>query len=133
VESLFAAACEASYDMSPADLSEALAGESGVPRPTPGPLPTGGLTAQLALRAAHIAYQRRFGHVFVICLYGCGPDEALDRVLSSLRVRLNNDPDEEWTVTAEELRGIALARLRHLVGGGTYSGAGVPVRGWASP
>jgi 2-oxo-4-hydroxy-4-carboxy-5-ureidoimidazoline decarboxylase len=109
---LLAAAGEASYDLSPADLAEALAGE----RPTEPPLgPGASPAARTALRAAHTAYESRFGHVFVVCLTGRSRAEALDAVLASLRTRLGNDPDEERATTAEELRGIALARLEQMV------------------
>lgn len=114
MEALLAAAGEASYDLSTADLAEALAGESPVPPPSPSG-PTTCPTADTALRAAHAAYERRFGHVFMVCLDGCQPDEVLDRVLTSLRTRLNHTPEEERPVAADQLRRIARARLAHLI------------------
>jgi 2-oxo-4-hydroxy-4-carboxy-5-ureidoimidazoline decarboxylase len=114
MEALLAAAGEASYDLSSADLAEAFAGESPVPPPSPfgsSDWPA----ADTALRAAHAAYERRFGHVFMVCLEGCQPDEVLDRVLTSLRTRLNHTPEEERPVAADELRRIARARLAHLI------------------
>lgn len=114
VDALLAAADEASYDMSPADLAEAFADESRVPQP-PGLRSPGSPAAETALRAAHAAYESRFGHVFVICLDGLQSDEHLDAVLASLRTRLNHDPDQERPVAADELRKLALVRLVHLV------------------
>lgn len=58
----------------------------------------------------------------MVCLEGIDPEEMLDAVLSSIRTRLANDPDEERLVAADELRRIALTRLEHLVA--THSGAG---------
>ncbi|MFC6515301.1 2-oxo-4-hydroxy-4-carboxy-5-ureidoimidazoline decarboxylase [Streptomyces goshikiensis] len=63
--SLLAAADEASYDLSQADLTEALSGEF------PAELGRGApYAALLALDAAHAQYERTFGHAFVICLAG---------------------------------------------------------------
>ncbi|QMU79225.1 2-oxo-4-hydroxy-4-carboxy-5-ureidoimidazoline decarboxylase [Streptacidiphilus sp. PB12-B1b] len=112
---LLAAASEASYDMSFADLTEALADESCMPQPLLGVRAPGSQAAHTALRAAHAAYEARFGHVFVVSLDDCPADEMLDRVLVSLRERLASDHDEERSTTAEELRRIALSRLEHLV------------------
>ncbi|AXE88137.1 2-oxo-4-hydroxy-4-carboxy-5-ureidoimidazoline decarboxylase [Streptomyces sp. Go-475] len=106
LDSLLAAADEAAYDLTWADLTEALAAE---PLPT---LPPGTYSAaHTALSAAHAAYEARFGHVFVICLDGVAPDETLDRVLEAIRSRLTNDPEEERAVTADELRRLARGRL----------------------
>lgn len=115
VPSLLAAASEASYDLGPADLAEALADESCMPQPLLGVRAPGSQAAHTALRAAHAAYEARFGHVFVVSLEGCPPEELLDHVLASLRARLGNDVDEENSITAEHLRRIALSRLEHLV------------------
>ncbi len=57
------------------------------------------------------AYEERFGRVFLVCATGLGGDE----ILSSLRERLGNDDATEEAVVAEELRKIALLRLRKLV------------------
>ncbi|MFE2303070.1 2-oxo-4-hydroxy-4-carboxy-5-ureidoimidazoline decarboxylase [Streptomyces sp. NPDC059445] len=107
---LLAAADEAAYDLTPADLAEALAGESLTP------LPDGAYSAaHTALSAAHAAYESRFGHVFVISLDEFTPGEALDQVLAGIRSRLANDPEEERIVTADELRRLARGRLTRLV------------------
>lgn len=129
-ESLLAALDEASYDMTPADLTEALAPESpllpstGTGRQEPGaPVPPGGhdqrgvLAAHTALRAAHAAYENRFGHAFLVCLDECAPGEQLGLALASVRTRLGNDPEEERPVVAEELRRLARGRLPRLVQG----------------
>lgn len=68
-----------------------------------------------ALAAAHSAYESRFGHSFVICLDDVAPGEELDQLLSGLRDRLGNDPEEERVVAAEELRRLARGRITRLV------------------
>ncbi|MGW3625202.1 2-oxo-4-hydroxy-4-carboxy-5-ureidoimidazoline decarboxylase [Streptomyces sp. NPDC000880] len=110
LDALFAAADEASYDLSPADLCEALADESSA-----GAHPGAPQVAHTALGAAHAAYESRFGHAFVICLDGYHPKEYLDQVLAGIRTRLGHEPDEERVVSAEQLRGLARSRLAHVV------------------
>ncbi len=108
--SLLAAADEAAYDLAWSDLTEALAAE-----PLPALPPDTYAAAHTALSAAHAAYEARFGHVFVICLDGLTPDEVLDHILEAIRSRLTNDPEEERTVVAEELRRLARERLIDVV------------------
>ncbi|GHC07938.1 2-oxo-4-hydroxy-4-carboxy-5-ureidoimidazoline decarboxylase [Streptomyces vinaceusdrappus] len=104
--SLLAAADEAAYDLSPDDLTEALAAESLPPLPE-----DTYAAAHTALNAATAAYESRFGHAFVICLDGMPANEALDHALVGIRSRLANDPDEERQVAADELRRLARGRL----------------------
>ncbi|NSC23507.1 2-oxo-4-hydroxy-4-carboxy-5-ureidoimidazoline decarboxylase [Streptomyces albus subsp. chlorinus] len=118
VEALLAAADEASYDLTTADLREALAGEPAA-HPLDGEPQPGVLAAHTALRAAHGAYERKFGHAFLCCLDGLAAEERLDHVLAGIRTRLENDADEEWAVTAEELRLLARGRLGRLAMWGT--------------
>ncbi|MGW0992812.1 2-oxo-4-hydroxy-4-carboxy-5-ureidoimidazoline decarboxylase [Streptomyces sp. NPDC002523] len=112
LDSLLAAADEAAYDLSPRDLSEALAGESfpELPADTYS-------AAHMALDAAHAAYETRFGHAFVIYLGDAHPDEAIDRILERIRSRLTNDPEEERVIASEELRRVAKERLGQLLRG----------------
>ncbi|NJQ00657.1 2-oxo-4-hydroxy-4-carboxy-5-ureidoimidazoline decarboxylase [Streptomyces zingiberis] len=84
----------------------------------------GARAAHTALRAAHAAYESRFGHGFVICLDGVDPAESLDHVLAGLRTRLGHEPEKERLVAAEELRRLSLGRLARLVCGGGLSPAG---------
>lgn len=64
-----------------------------------------------ALLDGNRAYEERFGRVFLICATDlCGDD-----VLSALRARLGNDEQTEAAVVADELRKIALLRLRKLL------------------
>ncbi|MEV5154428.1 2-oxo-4-hydroxy-4-carboxy-5-ureidoimidazoline decarboxylase [Streptomyces werraensis] len=106
--SLLAAADEATYDLSPEEVAEALAFE---PLPS---LPEDTYSAaHTALNAAHAAYEAKFGHVFVLCLDGVPENEVLDRVLENIRSRLANDPEDEHHVTKEQLRLLARERLNH--------------------
>lgn len=127
VDALLAACDEASYDMAPEDLAEALAAESAQHPPAGG---QGGgeggrgstargrrgvVAAHTALHAAHAAYESRFGHAFLICLDGCQPGQWLDVTLAGVRARLGNDAEEERVVAADELRRTARGRLARLV------------------
>lgn len=106
LDALLAASDEAAYDLTAADLAEALAGETlpALPDDTYG-------VAHTALNAAHAAYEARFGHVFVIALDTTHPDELLNDTLEAIRSRLTNDPEEERTVVADQLRRLARTRL----------------------
>ncbi|MFE6227257.1 2-oxo-4-hydroxy-4-carboxy-5-ureidoimidazoline decarboxylase [Streptomyces sp. NPDC057854] len=105
-DALLAAAEEAAYDLTGADLDEALAAESSAPAHPDAPP-----AARTALSAAHAAYESRFGHAFVISLDGVRPGERLDAVLAGIRSRLGNEPEEERAVAADELRRLARSRL----------------------
>ncbi|MFF5725627.1 2-oxo-4-hydroxy-4-carboxy-5-ureidoimidazoline decarboxylase [[Kitasatospora] papulosa] len=110
VDTLLAASDEAGYDLAPADIAEALAEESAPCLHHDAPR-----AAHLALRAAHAAYESRFGHVFVICLDGLRPSQHVDQVLAAIRTRLTHEPDEERSLTAEEMRRLARGRIIELV------------------
>ncbi len=64
-----------------------------------------------ALLEGNRAYEERFGKVFLICASGLGAEQILQR----LNERLTNDDDTESAVIADELRKIALVRLRKAV------------------
>jgi OHCU decarboxylase len=65
--------------------------------------------ATLAMLAAgNSEYERRFGHLFLICATGRSADEMLE----ALRRRLANDPAAELAIAAEEQRKIAVLRLQ---------------------
>ena len=63
------------------------------------------------LRAANAAYEERFGRVFLICATGLSGEE----ILADLHGRLGNDDATEAAVVADELRKIALLRLRKVL------------------
>ena len=65
-----------------------------------------------ALAAGNAAYEKRFGHVFLICASGLSGLEMLDR----LRVRLGNDGDAERAAVRRELEKITRLRMAKLLG-----------------
>lgn len=64
-----------------------------------------------ALAEANRAYLARFGYIFIVCATGRSAEE----MLALLRQRLQNDPDAELSVAAEEQRRIARLRLEKLL------------------
>lgn len=62
---------------------------------------------QERLRAGNVAYEARFGRVFLIRAAGRDARE----ILASLEQRLGNDPETETQVVAGQLREIAVLRL----------------------
>jgi 2-oxo-4-hydroxy-4-carboxy-5-ureidoimidazoline decarboxylase len=68
--------------------------------------------SQGPLIAGNVAYEERFGHVFLICASGLTGQE----MLIALRERLSNTPDAERVVATSELLKITLLRARKLAG-----------------
>jgi 2-oxo-4-hydroxy-4-carboxy-5-ureidoimidazoline decarboxylase len=68
-----------------------------------------GAGAELAedLFAGNVAYEERFGHVFLICATGLSGEA----MLTALRERLGNDPETERAVVRAELGKILDLRL----------------------
>lgn len=65
------------------------------------------------LRDGNIAYEARFGHIYLVCATGrSGAD-----LLANLTARLANDPVTELGVVRVELGKIAALRLRRVVEG----------------
>jgi 2-oxo-4-hydroxy-4-carboxy-5-ureidoimidazoline decarboxylase len=73
---------------------------------------SGAVGAAEELRDGNLAYERRFGRVFLICATGLSAGE----ILAALRDRLGNDEETERAVVREELRKIVSLRLGRLVG-----------------
>jgi 2-oxo-4-hydroxy-4-carboxy-5-ureidoimidazoline decarboxylase len=123
VEATVAAADAAARDFTAADVDRALAahprigeravGESASARWSRGE--QGRVdrddSTLTALAAGNRAYEDRFGRVFLISAAGLSGDQ----ILASLRSRLDHDDDTELRVVADELRKIALLRLRALL------------------
>ena len=63
------------------------------------------------LAEGNLAYEERFGHVFLICATGLSGQQMLDQ----LRTRLNNDSQAERTVVRRELQKITQLRLAKLL------------------
>jgi 2-oxo-4-hydroxy-4-carboxy-5-ureidoimidazoline decarboxylase len=64
-----------------------------------------------ALAAGNREYEQRFGYIFIVCASGKSAAE----MLAILRERLNNDPDAELRVAAEEQSKITHLRLKKLI------------------
>jgi 2-oxo-4-hydroxy-4-carboxy-5-ureidoimidazoline decarboxylase len=62
---------------------------------------------QAALRAGNLAYETRFGHIFLICATG----QSATDMLAALRQRLSNEPGAEREIVRDELRRIVRLRL----------------------
>ncbi|HSC76991.1 MAG TPA: allantoicase [Candidatus Acidoferrales bacterium] len=72
----------------------------------------GASAAALAeLREANRAYESRFGCIFIVCATG----KTTEEMLALLRQRLQNEPDKELRVAAEEQRRIMQLRLEKML------------------
>ena len=69
-------------------------------------------TVRQALVDGNVAYEERFGYVFLICATGLSGQDMLDQ----LQVRLGHDPEAERAVVREELLKITQLRLAKLLG-----------------
>jgi 2-oxo-4-hydroxy-4-carboxy-5-ureidoimidazoline decarboxylase len=78
-----------------------------------------GEAVRQALADGNLAYEQRFGYVFLICASGLSGQDMLDQ----LRARLDHDPQAERAVVREELLKITRLRLTKLLG---------PLTGWNS-
>ncbi|MFJ8111953.1 2-oxo-4-hydroxy-4-carboxy-5-ureidoimidazoline decarboxylase [Streptomyces sp. NPDC096132] len=119
-DALYAASDTAMAGLTAADLAEAMAGHPPIGRPKPGD-PTsareqrGMAGASDALRAEmlelNLAYQEKFGHVFLICATGRTGEQMRDAV----KERLGNTPEREREIVRTELGKINRIRLARLV------------------
>jgi len=72
---------------------------------------TAGDEVRQGLADGNLAYEQRFGHVFLICASGLSGQEMLDQ----LRARLDNDEEAERTVVRAELRKITRLRITKML------------------
>ncbi|MFF3988025.1 2-oxo-4-hydroxy-4-carboxy-5-ureidoimidazoline decarboxylase [Streptomyces sp. NPDC001797] len=119
-EALYSASDAATAELGEADLAEAMAGHPPIGRPRPGD-PTSareqsgmagaadGLKAEML--ELNLAYQERFGHVFLICATGRTGEEMRDAV----KERIGNPPEREREIVRTELGKINRIRLARLV------------------
>jgi 2-oxo-4-hydroxy-4-carboxy-5-ureidoimidazoline decarboxylase len=63
------------------------------------------------LADGNLAYEQRFGHIFLICASGLSGQEMLDQ----LRARLEHDEEAERTVVRDELRKITRLRMTKML------------------
>ncbi|WP_326700756.1 2-oxo-4-hydroxy-4-carboxy-5-ureidoimidazoline decarboxylase [Streptomyces sp. NBC_01754] len=120
LQALLLASDAATAELSGKDLAEAMAGHPPIGRPEPGD-PTsareqrGMEGASEELRAEmlelNLAYQERFGHVFLICATGATGEQMRDAVTA----RITNSPDREREFVRTELGKINRIRLTRLV------------------
>ncbi|MEU6994546.1 2-oxo-4-hydroxy-4-carboxy-5-ureidoimidazoline decarboxylase [Streptomyces sp. NPDC046465] len=120
VEALFAASDAAMAELTAEDLAEAMAGHPPIGRPKPGD-PTSareqrgmaGASEELKaeLLELNLAYQEKFGHVFLICATGATAEFMLDR----LKTRIENGAEGEREIVRSELGKINRIRLTRLV------------------
>ncbi|SED94853.1 2-oxo-4-hydroxy-4-carboxy-5-ureidoimidazoline decarboxylase [Streptomyces sp. 2112.3] len=118
-DALFAASDAAMAELTAEDLAEAMAGHPPIGRPKPGD-PTsrreqsGMAGASEALKAEmlelNLAYQEKFGHVFLICASGRTGEEMRDAV----RDRIDNTPEQEREIVRAELGKINRIRLTRI-------------------
>ncbi len=121
-EELLASSDAAMAGLAPADLEQALAGHPRIGdrrgadersrREQAGVLGADQATIQ-ALAEGNEEYERRFGHIYLVCATG---RDAAD-LLALLRERLGNDPETEWGVVRRELGKISRIRLARLLEG----------------
>ncbi|MFG2484506.1 MULTISPECIES: 2-oxo-4-hydroxy-4-carboxy-5-ureidoimidazoline decarboxylase [Streptomyces] len=119
-ESLFAANEAAMAELTADDLGEAMGGHAPIGRPKPGD-PTSareqrgmaGASEELKseLLELNLAYQDKFGHVFLICATGATGEFMRDAV----KVRIDNSPEQEREIARGELVKINKIRLTRLV------------------
>ncbi|WP_369226429.1 2-oxo-4-hydroxy-4-carboxy-5-ureidoimidazoline decarboxylase [Streptomyces sp. R39] len=119
-EDLYTASDAAMAELTTADLAEAMAGHPPIGRPEPGDATSAREQAGMAgaadgLKAEmlelNLAYQERFGHVFLICATGRTGEEMRD----AARERIGNPPEREREIVRAELGRINRIRLARLV------------------
>ncbi|MCX5561775.1 2-oxo-4-hydroxy-4-carboxy-5-ureidoimidazoline decarboxylase [Streptomyces sp. NBC_00038] len=117
---LLAASDAVMAELTTADLAEAMAGHPPIGRPKPGD-PTSsreqrgmaGASEELKeeMLELNLAYQERFGHVFLICATGRTGEQMRDAV----KERIGNSPEQEREIVRAELGKINRIRLANLV------------------
>ena len=122
IEGLLESSDAAVAGLTPADLEQALDGHPRIGerraadersrREQAGVLGADAATIQ-ALAEGNEEYERRFGHIYLVCATG---RNAAD-LLALLRERLGNDPETEWGVVRRELGKINQIRLAKLLEG----------------
>jgi 2-oxo-4-hydroxy-4-carboxy-5-ureidoimidazoline decarboxylase len=119
-DDLYTASDAAMTELTGEDLAEAMAGHPPIGRPKQGD-PTsareqrGMAGASEELKAEmlemNLAYQDRFGHVFLICATGRTGEQMRDAV----KERIGNSPEQEREIVRTELGKINRIRLARLV------------------
>jgi 2-oxo-4-hydroxy-4-carboxy-5-ureidoimidazoline decarboxylase len=120
IEDLYVASDAAMAELTAQDLKEAMAGHPPIGRPKPGD-PTSareqrgmaGASDELKteMLELNLAYQDKFGHVFLICATGRTGEQMRDAV----KERIGNSPAQEREIVRTELGKINRIRLARLV------------------
>lgn len=119
---LYAASDAAVGTLTADDLAEAMAGHPLIGRPRPGDATSAreqrgmaGATPELRAEVLelNLAYQERFGHVFLVCATGLTAQQLRD----AARARIGNTPERERAIVREELGKINRIRLTRLTEG----------------
>ncbi|MFJ4682995.1 2-oxo-4-hydroxy-4-carboxy-5-ureidoimidazoline decarboxylase [Streptomyces sp. NPDC088789] len=119
-DDLYAASDTATAELTADDLGEAMAGHPPIGRPRPGDPASareqrGMAGASDALKTEmlelNLAYQERFGHVFLICATGRTGEQMRD----ALKERIGNAPEREREIVRAELGKINRIRLARLL------------------
>ncbi|WP_369232305.1 2-oxo-4-hydroxy-4-carboxy-5-ureidoimidazoline decarboxylase [Streptomyces sp. R21] len=119
-EDLFTTSDAAMAELTAADLAEAMAGHPPIGRPKPGD-PTSsreqrgmaGASEELKteMLELNLAYQEKFGHVFLICATGRTGEQMRDAV----KERIGNSPEQEREIVRAELGKINRIRLTRIL------------------
>ncbi|CAL9391133.1 Uric acid degradation bifunctional protein PucL [Streptomyces sp. enrichment culture] len=119
-EDLYATSDTATAGLTATELAEAMAGHPPIGRPKPGDPASSREQAGMAgapagLKAEmlelNLAYQEKFGHVFLICATGRTGEQLRDAV----KERIGNSPEREREIVRTELGKINRIRLSRLV------------------
>lgn len=120
IEDVYTTSDAAMAELTAEDLAEAMAGHPPIGRPKPGD-PTSareqrGMAGaseelQAEMLELNLAYQDRFGHVFLICATGRTGEQMRDAV----RERIGNSPEQEREIVRTELGKINRIRLARIV------------------
>ncbi|MFF1545421.1 2-oxo-4-hydroxy-4-carboxy-5-ureidoimidazoline decarboxylase [Streptomyces sp. NPDC058291] len=120
VDDLYEVSDAALAELTAADLAEAMAGHPPIGRPKPGDPASAreqrgmaGASEQLKAQMLelNLAYQEKFGHVFLICATGRTGEQMRDAV----KERIGNAPEREREIVRAELGKINRIRLARLV------------------
>ena len=118
-EDLFRTSDEATVTLSDEGLDQAMAGHPPIGRPKPGDPASsreqrGMAGASDALKAEmlelNLAYQEKFGHVFLICATG----RTGEQMVEAVRNRIDHSPQQEREIVRQELSKINRIRLARL-------------------
>ncbi|MGW6907895.1 2-oxo-4-hydroxy-4-carboxy-5-ureidoimidazoline decarboxylase [Streptomyces sp. NPDC054940] len=119
-DALYEASDAAMAALTAEDLAEAMSGHPPIGRPKPGD-PTSareqrgmaGASEELKseMLELNLAYQDRFGHVFLICATGRTGEQMRDAV----KERIGNSPEQEREIVRTELGKINRIRLARIV------------------